>query len=188
MSKEEEGIIMARAKTKFCPHCGAAIAAKVKKCPFCGGKIKKPLHKKWYIILISIVLFLFVGLIVSFSAIDKPAEAIDDEHYAWIESQFSIWDGHHRTLQELIFDNINDESSYKHIETKYLIITEENREDINNSLSDLGHSICVEVGDIFLSTQYSAKNEYDATIKYEALGISSYTENITYLLRISNQL
>ena len=77
MSKEEEGIIMARAKTKICPNCGAAITAKVKKCPLCGGKIKKPLHKKWYIILVSIVLFLFVGIIVSFSAIDKPAEAID---------------------------------------------------------------------------------------------------------------
>jgi hypothetical protein len=36
-----------------------------------------------------------------------------------IESQFSAWDGSHRTLERLIKDNMNDPDSYEHIETRY---------------------------------------------------------------------
>jgi hypothetical protein len=36
-----------------------------------------------------------------------------------IEAQFSVWDGSHRNLEKLIKKNMNDPSSYKHVETRY---------------------------------------------------------------------
>lgn len=41
------------------------------------------------------------------------------ERQLLIEDQFSAWDGSHPGLEKLIKENMNDPSSYEHVETRY---------------------------------------------------------------------
>lgn len=103
----------------------------------------------------------------------------------WIRDQFSAWDGSHRQLEDLIIKNLNDEKSYKHIETTYRdIATEEDRDEVNNILANAGYSDRVEVGDLLIQTQFSAKNAFNATIKSTAYGIASYQNDTIKLIGI----
>jgi len=60
-----------------------------------------------------------------------------------IESQFSSWDGSHRTMERLIKSVMNDPDSYEHVETRY---------------SDLGSKIRV-------STVFRGKNAFGGTVR-----------------------
>lgn len=101
----------------------------------------------------------------------------------WINSQFSIWNGKHKGLEDLIKKNLNDEKSYKHIETTYIDCYDQTTCDlINGVLSDAGYSQRVEVGDLFITTKFSAKNAFNATIKKTAYGIASYQNNTIELI------
>ena len=55
---------------------------------------------------------------------------------------------------------------------------------VNGILSDSGYSQRVEVGDLFIMTEFSAKNMFDATIKSVAYGIASYKNNTIELIGI----
>jgi len=107
------------------------------------------------------------------------------ERNEWINSQFSVWDGSHTVLKGLIKDNLNDEKSFKHIETTYIdIATEDKRDYVNDILENAGYSQRVEVGDLFIMTQFSAKNAFNATVKNTAFGIVDYSENLVRLIGI----
>ena len=107
------------------------------------------------------------------------------ERNEWIKSQFSAWDGSHTVLKDLIKDNLNDEKSFKHIETTYIdIATEEKMDYVNGILEDAGYSQRVEVGDLFVMTDFSAKNAFNATIKNTAFGIVDYSEGLVRLIGI----
>ena len=99
----------------------------------------------------------------------------------WVESQFSLWDGSHKVLEGLIKDNLNDERSYKHEETTYLDITSEGlKKQANDLLKECGVQERVELGDLLIITEFSAKNAFDARVKGIALGIASYeTDRVT---------
>ena len=47
--------------------------------------------------------------------IEKEAQARREK----IESQFSAWDGSHRSLERLIEQGMHDPDSYEHVETTY---------------------------------------------------------------------
>lgn len=103
----------------------------------------------------------------------------------WIQEQFSAWDGAHYQLQALIIQNLNDEKSYDHIETLYRDVSDEStRDEINQILADAGYSQRVELGDLFIQTEFSAKNAFGGTIKSMAYGISSYNNNTITLIAI----
>lgn len=103
----------------------------------------------------------------------------------WIKSQFSAWDGAHTELKKLILKNLNDEKSYKHIETSYIDINSEERVDeVNNILSQSGYSQLVELDDLFITSEFSAKNAFGGTVKNTAYGITSYTNNSITLIGI----
>lgn len=107
------------------------------------------------------------------------------ERNNWITSQFSVWDGSHTVLKELIKDNLNDESSFKHIETTYIDISSEDmKNNVNGILEDSGYSNRVDIGDLFLMTEFSAKNAFNATVKNTAFGIVDYSENVVTLIGI----
>lgn len=107
------------------------------------------------------------------------------ERNEWVNNQFSAWDGSHRVLEDLIKDNLNDESSYKHIETTFIDINSEDRKkEVNNLLKESGYSQRVEIDDLFVMTKFSAKNAFNATIKSTAFGIADYSENIVTLIAI----
>ena len=40
-------------------------------------------------------------------------------YQAWIDAQFSPWDGKHTYLVDLVKENLNDDKSFKHVETTY---------------------------------------------------------------------
>lgn len=44
----------------------------------------------------------------------------DKDRETLIENQFSVWNGSHHSLTKYIKDSMNDPSSYKHVETKYI--------------------------------------------------------------------
>ena len=46
---------------------------------------------------------------------DAPAKA----YKAWVDAQFSVWDGSHTGLVGLIKPNLNDDKSFKHVKTTY---------------------------------------------------------------------
>ncbi|HYF84577.1 MAG TPA: hypothetical protein VEB00_16365 [Clostridia bacterium] len=49
----------------------------------------------------------------------SPEEQEKLNYQAWIEGQFSAWDGSHKDLVKLIKDNMNDPKSFEHVETRY---------------------------------------------------------------------
>lgn len=106
-------------------------------------------------------------------------------HDDWVNSQFSIWDGAHKTLEKLIKKQLNDEKSYKHIETTYISIdNDEQKVKVNNILENAGCSQRVELDDLFIITEFSAKNYFNATIKQTAYGIADYSTNEIILVAI----
>lgn len=109
----------------------------------------------------------------------------DQVRKEWIDDQFSFWNGAHKDLQDLIKKQLNDEKSYKHIETTYIDCYDQARCDtVNELISEAGYSQRVEVGDLFIMTEFSAKNAFNATIKNTAFGIASYKNNTIALIGI----
>ncbi len=103
----------------------------------------------------------------------------------WINSQFSVWDGSHTVLKDLIKDKLNDEKSFKHIKTTYIdIATEDKMDYVNDILKNAGYTQRVEVGDLFVMTEFSAKNAFNATVKNTAFGIVDYSEELVRLIGI----
>ena len=108
-----------------------------------------------------------------------------ESYSSWVNDQFSIWDGSHKDFTALIKKNLNDEKSYKHIETTYRIIySEDIKDEVNNVLQSANKSNRVDIGDIFVSTEFSAKNAFNATIKNTAYGIVSFEKNSITLIAI----
>lgn len=103
----------------------------------------------------------------------------------WIRNQFSVWNGANLQLEQLIISSLNDEKSYKHISTSYRDIVDETvRDEVNQILESAGYQARVEVDDLFIQTNFSAKNGYGATVKGVAYGIASYTNNSITLIGI----
>ena len=116
---------------------------------------------------------------------DDRGQSRLDSYDSWVNNQFSIWDGSHSDLVSLIKKNLNDEKSYKHIDTTYRIIySEETKAEINDILKSANKSARVEIGDVFISIQFSAKNAFNATVKNTAFGIASFAENSIILVAI----
>lgn len=104
---------------------------------------------------------------------------------SWISNQFSLWDGEHKKLKEMIKSNLNDEKSYDHIETTYYDLTSQELVDmVNQILKSAGYSQRVEIGDLFIMCEFSAKNAFNATIKNTAYAIAHYDENTIELIGI----
>ncbi len=108
-----------------------------------------------------------------------------DSHRDWIADQFSIWDGSHKVLKDLIKDNLNDEKSFEHIETSYVeIINDYYKDEINGILKSANINQSVQIGDLWITTEFSAKNSFNATVKNTAYGIASFSENQVILVTI----
>lgn len=116
---------------------------------------------------------------------DDRSDTKLDTYNDWINEQFSIWDGSHKDFNELIKDNLNDEKSFEHIDTTYQYITmEEMMNDINKTLKGNNLDDRVELGDLWIATEFSAKNSFNATVKNTAYGIASFSNNSITLVAI----
>lgn len=130
---------------------------------------------------------LLMALINSDGTTETSMESIDynTARNKWIRSQFSAWDGSHSDLKKLIIKNLNDEKSYKHIETNYMDINSEDRiSTVNKILSDAGYKQRVEMDDLFITSNFSAKNAFGGTVKNTAYGIASYNNQTITLIGI----
>jgi len=99
-------------------------------------------------------------------------------------SGISSWDGDHTELKKLIKKNLNDEGSYKHIDTTWRYVeSETTRDELNALISGIGWNAEFSVGDFLVITEFSAKNSFNATIKAKAYGIE-YQDGSVLLLGI----
>lgn len=115
---------------------------------------------------------------------DTETSFVDTETYQnWVDSQFSWWDGHHKVLEELIKENMNDERSYDHDNTTYIPVASQEIADIYNStLSEVDSSVRVEIGDLVVTTEFTGKNIFNATIKNQVTAVVSYaTDTVTII-------
>ncbi len=130
---------------------------------------------------------LLMALVNSDGSITTSLESIDynTARNQWIKGQFSQWDGSHTDLKKLVIKNLNDEKSFKHINTTYIDIKDdETKEEINKILDNAGYKNRVEIGDLWITMEFSAKNAFNATIKNTAYGIASYNDNRITLINI----
>lgn len=108
-----------------------------------------------------------------------------EKRQEWIENQFSLWDGRHVALSDLIKDNLNDSKSFKHIDVSYIDVCDEKAQaTVNDALKSDGYSQRVEVGDLLVIEEFSAKNGFNATIKSIAYGIVRGSDDSVILLGI----
>lgn len=108
-----------------------------------------------------------------------------DTHKDWVASQISSWDFSNRDLNALIKKNLNDEKSFKHIETTYVEIVNEKMRDMTNEMIKSSNSTArVEIGDIWFTTKFSAKNAFNGTVKNTAVGFASFKEDTVILVAI----
>lgn len=103
------------------------------------------------------------------------------EYQKWLKNQFSSWDGSHRVLTKLVKNNLHDEKSYKHIETTYLPI--ENQNDIDYWNGIIGDN-SIKIKDVIIFKKFSAKNAFGGTTKNQGIGIIYYKKNEIKLLGI----
>jgi hypothetical protein len=117
-----------------CPECKKKVSETADSCPSCGyqltpekiAEIKKKeqkVQKGCGIGCLSvIVIFVILYMIGSFSTDTTKSTAPktkEETRKEQIEKNFSVWDGSHRGLTEVIKKSMNDPSSYEHEETVY---------------------------------------------------------------------
>lgn len=116
---------------------------------------------------------------------DSDLLILSEEWQDWYNDQFSWWDGAPTALEDLVKDALNDEKSYEYIDvqTSYFI-SQEQCDQVNPILEEMGSSVRLEVGDILYVMTFSAKNAFNATIKNTAYGVAKYSTDTTYLIGI----
>ncbi len=125
------------------------------------------------------------GSMTELTSRTKKDIAEKEKMHDWAMGQFSIWDGSHKEFVKLVKKNMNDEKSFKHIETNYTeVIDEYTKDNINSILKSAGVKDRVDIGDLFLIMQFSGKNAFNATIKNTAYGIAFYRTNSLKILSI----
>lgn len=116
---------------------------------------------------------------------DDRSQTKIDTYHEWVMNQFSSLDASHKELKKLIVRNLNDEKSFKHIDTTYQEIrNEESRNEINEMLKSSNKEARVEIGDLWITTQFSATNALNATVKNTAYAISSFAKNTINVVAI----
>lgn len=82
----------------------------------------QPQWQTWHKVVIAILfsfILLIVILISTGESKEKPAPTAAEKHKQKVEALFSSWNGSHKKLEKLIKLNLNDPSSYEHVQTLY---------------------------------------------------------------------
>jgi len=127
-----------------CYHCKKEVSNKDDLCPHCGTNLKS--RRK----ALGIGCGLFVFIIVAMASLaflsdddTTPELTAEQKRTQKIEKCFSAWDGSQINLTNRIKSSLNDEDSYKHIETTYI-----DKDSV-----------------LYVQTIFSAKNGFGGTIK-----------------------
>ena len=106
-------------KIKQCKVCGKDIATSAKVCPYCGAKNKKPIYKRWWFILLVVLIVLSIigslGETDTGTPTDTPAKVEEKEP----EIEYAKY-----TVDELIKDlNKNAASAKDKYDGQYVELT-----------------------------------------------------------------
>lgn len=82
-------------------------------------------------------------------------DAAAAKYKAWVDAQFSFWDGHHTALVDLLKEHLNDPKSFEHVKTTY---------------TDNGDSLT-----IFMT--YRAKNAFGGLVLQNVTATADYATN-----------
>ena len=105
----------------------------------------------------------------------------------WLLMNFNFLNNSCSKFNKEIKKRLNDEKSFKHIETAYTAaVTQSEVERANGILKKAGISGNVKLNDVLIITKFSAKNGFNATIKQIAVGILSYKNDSINILYIGN--
>lgn len=119
--------------------------------------------------------------------VDIYQSQLGAEWEEWVDKQFSSWDSAHAGLVDLVKRQLNDERSFEYIGTDFdEIISEELRQYYNAKFEINGLTQRVDIGDLVISMRFTAKNNFNATMKYKATGIARYESNMLELIAIEN--
>jgi len=94
----------------------------------------------------------------------KPTQTEKEKYNAWVKSQFSIWDGSHTELIELLKENLNDAKSFEHVKTTY---------------SDSGKGLVVRM-------RYRAKNAFGGMVMQSITAKADYANNRIQIIDVEN--
>ena len=107
-----------------------------------------------------------------------------EEYEGWVDSQFSWFDGKNDQLVDIVKSRLNDERSFKHIDTNYIVCNDkETLNMVNNALLADGLPLA-NLKDIYIVMDFSAKNGFNATIKQQAHGIVRYPSGHAEIIAI----
>lgn len=95
-------------KIKQCSVCGKDIATSAKACPYCGAKNKKPIYKRWWFIVIIVLIVL--GIIGNLGGTDTDAPT---DTQAKVEEKEPEIEYTEYTVDELIKDLEKNAASAK---------------------------------------------------------------------------
>ena len=76
--------------------------------------------KKHFWSTMALVVMAFLALGSTDSTTSDTPKTPEESRKEQIEKQFSVWDGSHRGLTEMIKKSMNDPNSYEHVETRYV--------------------------------------------------------------------
>jgi len=119
-----------------CAECGNMISDQAASCPNCGySQIQKeapsPPPTKTNtktddqvkgcgaLIVILIIGYLGCQMCGSDTEANQPKKALTQDER--IEAQFSVWDGAHIKLKDLVKTSMNDPKSFEHVESRYVL-------------------------------------------------------------------
>lgn len=107
-----------------------------------------------------------------------------DEHYEWLSSLFSVWDGSNEELNDLIIEKLLDKKSYEHLDTTYIDInSEEVLVEVENLLTQATVDATMSIGDVVIITTFASSNAFGVNLENTAYGLASYTtKDITLLI------
>jgi len=97
-------------------------------------------------------------------AIVDAKVAEQTKYKTWVDSQFSLWNGSHKALVDLIKENLNDKKSFEHEKTTYI---------------DKGTYLIVKM-------TYRAKNGFGGTILQNVTAKADYKTNVISVISQNN--
>jgi len=144
-----------------CHKCKKEVSNTDKICIHCGADLKTRRKAVGFGCLFFIILLIGIGTMMAVSDSDPEPELTSAQKRTQeIENCLSAWDGSHPALERKIKASLNDEDSYKHVETVYID---------NDSI-------------ITILTRFSAKNAFGGVIKREVMAeINNNCELVTIL-------
>lgn len=102
------------------------------------------------------------------------------EYSNWISSQFDS-KGANIYLENLIKNQLYDVNSYQHLKTEFIEVNDENRKTyVAGLVKEKDSSVTVEIGDLYLITEYNAKDTEGNTVKMTEYGLSKYKTKTLY--------